>query len=175
MKYTLKMLIVATAIFICGSAMGQTIKIPGTEASLTLPSNNWQYLRTFTLDDGADIYVYYYNKTTILDGDGDTVLPCLRIYVNKNYTGDMYSLVYQRYSLQPYQSLKEYMHGPGLPKSGGLGYIGAYTNPKESKDYEFMMTYFKSGKAFVELRLETTKDTYKQMEDEFSSILKSLK
>ena len=38
-----------------------------------------------------------------------------------------------------------------------------------------MMTYFKSGKAFVELRLETTKDTYKQMEDEFSSILKSLK
>ena len=158
-----------------GAAMAQTIKIPGTESSLTLTEGNWNYLRTFKLDDGADIYVYYYSKATILDRNGDTVLPCLRIYVNKKYSGDIYSLIYDRYMTQPYQSLREYMHGPGLPKSGGLGYVGAYTNPTERRDYELMMTYFKSGAAFVELRLETTADTFKKMEGEFTNVLNSLK
>lgn len=175
MKNTIKMLLFAAMIALFGHTSAQEIRIPGTEASLTLPADNWKYLRTFKLDDGADVHVYYYSKTVIIDSDGDTVLPCLRIYVNKKYKGDIYSLVYERYLMQPYQSLNEYMEGPGLPKSGGLGYWGAYTNPTERKDYEFMMTYFKSGTAFVELRLETTKDTYSQMEKEFKGILKSLK
>lgn len=153
----------------------QTIKIPGTESTLTLSEGNWKYLRTFKLDDGADIYIYYYSKETILSKEGDTVLPCLRIYVNKKYTGDMLGLVYQRYMTQPYQSLQEYMHGPGLPKSGGIGYLGAYTNPTEGKEYEFMMTYFKSGTAYVELRLETTADTFAKMRGEFNNTLNSLK
>lgn len=175
MKNTLKILMLVAATIVAGHAMAQEIKIPGTEASLTLTADSWRYLRTFSLDDGADIYVYYYAKQTIIDTDGDTVLPCLRIYVNKRFSDDIYNLVFQRYMLQPYQSLKEYTHGPGLPSSGGLGYVGAYTNPSEHKDYEFMMTYFKSGTAYVELRLETTKDTYPAMEAEFRKVLKSLK
>lgn len=175
MKNIAKTLILAVAITLAGHIAAQTIKIPGTEVSLTLPADNWNYLRTFTLDDGASVYIYYYNKNTIVDASGDTVLPCLRIYVNKKYTGDLYSLVYSRYTAQPYQSLREYVHGPGLPKSGGIGYEGAYTNPTEQKDYEFMMTYFKLGTAYVELRLETTKDTYNRMKGEFSNILNSLK
>lgn len=175
MKNAIKILMLVAATIIAGRSMAQEIKIPGTEASLTFAADSWRYLRTFTLDDGADIYVYYYTKQTIIDTDGDTVLPCLRIYVNKKFSNDIYSLVFQRYMLQPYQSLKEYTHGLGLPSSGGLGYVGAYTNPTEHKDYEFMMTYFKSGTAYVELRLETTKDTYPVMETEFRNVLKSLK
>lgn len=175
MKKTLTLLLLTIAMFLAGDVAAQTIKIPGTENSLTLAADSWNYLRTFTLDDGANVYIYYYSKNPVVDGTGDTVLPCLRIYVNKYYKGDLFSLVYQRYVAQPYQSLREYMHGPGLPKSGGIGYEGAYTNPKEQRDYEFMMTYFKSGSAYVELRLETTKDTYNQMKGEFTNVLNSLK
>jgi hypothetical protein len=75
----------------------------------------------------------------------------------------------------PYQSLWEFSEGQGLPASGGLGYIGAYTNPSDEKDYQFYMTYFKDKKTFVEFRLETTKDTFEQMNFEFTDILGSIK
>lgn len=175
MRKTVKILMLAAAVAISAMASAQTIKIPGTEATLTLTEGNWSYLRTFKLDDGADIYIYYYSGKTITGTAGDTVLPCLRIYVNKRYSGDLYSLVYERYMAQPYQSLEEYMHGPGLPKSGGLGYVGAYTNPTEHRDYELMMTYFKSGNAYIELRLETTADTFAKMKGEFTKVLNTLK
>ena len=62
-----------------------------------------------------------------------------------------------------------------MPKSGGVGYVGLYTNPSDGKDYKFMMTYFKSLNAAVEFRLETTEDTFNEMEFEFEDILNSIK
>lgn len=151
------------------------IQIPGTHVSFELEPENWRYLRTFQLDDGADIYLYYYAGDVMVDLEGDTVLPFLRIYVNEDYPGDVYELAYERYMLQPFQSLHEYTHGPGLPRGGGIGYIGAYTNPVEQKDYQFMMTYFKSDNCTIEFRLETTKDTFEEMESEFKTILGTVK
>ncbi|MBR6292006.1 MAG: hypothetical protein IKR33_04305 [Bacteroidales bacterium] len=174
MKKTIKMLLTAMLLAFGGTAMGQ-IQIPGTHISFELEPENWRYLRTFQLDDGADIFLYYYVGEVIVDTEGDTVLPFLRIYVNEEYSGDVYELAYDRYMLQPFQSLHEYTHGPGLPRSGGIGYIGAYTNPTEQKDYQFMMTYFTSDDAIVEFRLETTKDTFEEMESEFKTILSTVK
>ena len=37
------------------------------------------------------------------------------------------------------------------------------------------MTYFKDKKTFVEFRLETTQDTFEQMDFEFTDILGSIK
>lgn len=175
MKRKAILLIAAAMMLMVGTVSAQNIRIPGTNASLTLKKGNWRYLRTYKLDDGSSKYVYYYIRETLIDSDGDTVLPFLSVYVNENYSGDLYSLVYDRYMLQPYQALKEYTHGIGLPAKGGLGYEGAYTNPSEHKDYQFMMTYFTAGKAMVELRLETTKDTFAKLEGEFENILKSVK
>ncbi len=174
MKKTARLLIAMTMMLIGASAAAQ-IMIPGTHVSFELDPESWRYLRTFQLDDEADIYLYYYAGEVIVDTEGDTVLPVLRIYVNSNYDGDVYELAYQRYLEQPFQSLREYTRGDGLPRSGGIGYIGAYTNPTEQKDYRFMMTYFKSDGAIVEFRLETTMDTYDEMEQEFKNILKSIK
>lgn len=174
MKKTARLLIAMTMMLIGASAAAQ-IMIPGTHVSFELDPESWRYLRTFQLDDEADIYLYYYAGEVIVDTEGDTVLPVLRIYVNSNYDGDVYELAYQRYLKQPFQSLREYTRGDGLPRSGGIGYIGAYTNPTEQKDYRFMMTYFKSDGAIVEFRLETTMDTYDEMEQEFKNILKSIK
>jgi len=175
MRKTIKILTAAMLLVFAGSAMSQELKIPGTSLSITLPTDNWRYLQTLKLDDGADLYVYYYAHETIIDKSGDTVLPFLRVYVNQKYKGDLYSLIFNRYMLQPYQSIEEYTSGIGLPKEGGMGYIGAYTNPSEKKDYEFMMTYFKNSGTTVEIRLETSKDTFTKMEEEFNTILKSLK
>ena len=111
----------------------------------------------------------------LVDMEGDTVLPFLRIYVNKRYDGDLFELAYERYEKQPYQSLKEYSKGDGLPSSGGIGYIGAYTNPADQKDYQFYMTYFVDRGTVVEFRLETTKDTFDEMDFEFKDILSSIK
>ena len=78
------------------------------------------------------------------------------------------------YGKEPYQSLTDYTEGLGLPKTGGMGYVGAYTNVKDGKDYQFRMVYFKAQNAVVEFRLETTRATYPMMEKEFIGILKSL-
>lgn len=174
MKKIAKLLIVAAMIAFGGTALGQ-IMIPGTHVSFELEPENWRYLRTFQLDDGADIYIYYYTREVLIDTEGDTILPFLRIYVNEEYEGDVYKLAYERYLAQPFQSLDEYTHGDGLPRSGGIGYIGAYTNPSEQKDYQFMMTYFKDNGAIVEFRLETTKDTFEEMESEFKNVLSTIK
>ena len=124
---------------------------------------------------GADIYLYCYTREVLIDAEGDTALPFLRIYVNTAYEGDVYELAYERFEQQPFQSIDEYTSGPGLPKNGGLGYVGAYTNPNDEKDYEFLMTYFQDKKGIVEFRLETSLDTFDDMEFEFRDILSSIK
>ncbi|MBR4505555.1 MAG: hypothetical protein IKP21_02135 [Bacteroidales bacterium] len=174
MKRYLKILVTALLLAVSTVATAQ-IGIPGTQVTFRLNSDDWRYLRTFQLDDGADVYLYCYIGQLLLDDEGDTVLPFLRIYVNEDYDGDIYELAYERYMQQPFQSLNEYTHGSGLPKRGGLGYVGAYTSPSDQKDYQFMMTYFKDGDVTVEFRLETTKDTFQEMEFEFNDILESIK
>ena len=170
------LLLLLFALMPCLTAtLAAQVGIPGTNVTLRINGDDWRYLRTFKLDDGADIYLYYYIGHNVIDAEGDTVLPFLRIYVNEDYDGDIYELAYERYMLQPFQSLDEYTHGPGLPHKGGIGYDAVYTNPGDQKDYRFLMTYFKDGGTVVELRLETTKDTFEEMEFEFKDILGTLK
>ena len=111
----------------------------------------------------------------MLDESGDTVLPYLRLYIQQNYSDDLYQFIYERYEDQPYQSLNEWTKGLGLPKTGGLGYEGIYTNPTEHRDYRFMMTYFRDKRTVVEFRLETTRETYEEMEVKFKNVLSTIK
>lgn len=169
-----KLILTALMVVVAGIASAQ-LTIPGTNITYRLNSEDWRYLRTFELAEGGDIYLYCYTGHVLVDMEGDTVMPFLRIYVNKDYDGDLYELAYERYEAQPFQSLKEYTKGEGLPSKGGIGYIGAYTNPTDRKDYQFYMTYFKDRGTSVEFRLETTKDTFEEMDFEFKDILSSIK
>ena len=134
-----------------GAALQAQVAIPGTKVQYTFPSK-WNYLTSKKVDQNTTVYHYYYTAK-ILVSKGDTALP---------------------YLAEPYQPLKDYTSGLGLPKSGGMGYIGAYTNLSDKRDYQFRMVYFKVQNTVVEFRLETTKATYPQMEKEFESILGSL-
>ena len=168
-----KMFLVLWVLLLSAVASAQ-LTIPGTSVTYRLNNEDWRYIRTFELPEGGDIYLYCYTGHVLRDSDGDTVVPFLRIYVNKHYSGDLYELAYDRYVAQPYQALHEYSEGDGLPESGGIGYIGAYTNPTDGKDYQFYMVYFKSRKTAVEFRLETTVDTFEEMDFEFNDILNTL-
>ena len=169
-----KLIRTALMVVVAGIASAQ-LTIPGTNITYRLNGEDWRYLRTFELAEGGDVYLYCYTGHVLVDMEGDTVMPFLRIYVNKAYDGDLYELAYERYEAQPFQSLKEYTKGEGLPSKGGIGYIGAYTNPTDQKDYQFYMTYFKDRGTSVEFRLETTKDTFEEMDFEFKDILSSIK
>lgn len=160
---------------VAGCVVRGQLTIPGTTVSFRLDDEDWRYLRTFEMAEGGDVYLYCYVGQLVTDGEGDTVLPFLRIYVNDDYDGDLLDLVYERYSQEPYQFLNEYADGPGIPRSGGIGYDGVYTNPSDQKDYRFYMTYFADRGTMVEFRLETTKDTFEEMDFEFKDILSSLK
>ena len=163
----------ALMVALIGGCMAQSqVTIPGTKVKFTFPGK-WNYLKADKVDKNTTVYFYYYSSR-ILVSKGDTALPYLRIRVRKNYTGDLVDYVYDRYVAEPYQPLRDYTQGLGLPKSGGMGYIGAYTNLGNKKDYEFRMVYFKSQNAIVEFRLETTKATYNDMAKEFEAILASL-
>lgn len=171
----MKKLLLFLSLLLSVNATAQRLTIPGTDVQYRLNSKDWVYVRTFEHPSGGDIYLYAYTGHEVIDRDGDTVLPFLRIYVVRDYDGDLYELAYERYEAQPYQSLKEYTKGDGLPASGGLGYIGAYTNPADQKDYQFYMTYFSNKRTSVEFRLETTKDTFEEMDFEFKDVLSSIK
>ena len=147
-------------------------RIPGTKVTYQFPSK-WKYLSTPSVDKNTQVYLFCYKEHPVIT-EGDTVLPFLRIYVRKNYSQPVSDLVFERYLGQPYQSLDDYTSGLGLPSKGGMGYIGAYTNTSDKRDYQFRMVYFKEGNTAVEFRLETTRNTYPQMESEFEQILKSL-
>ena len=154
-----------------GEARAQ-VSIPGTKVKFTFPGK-WKYLNTEKVDANTMMYLYFYEAKTVCHA-GDTTLPFLRIYIRKNYNKPLNDFVFDRWSKEPYQALKDYTKGLGLPATGGMGYIGAYTNLKDRKDYQFRMVYFMVQNTVVEFRLETTKDTYSQMDAEFVSILKSL-
>lgn len=158
---------------VLGSYVQAQVAIPGTKVHYTFPSK-WKYLSSQRVDANTMQYLYFYNAKPVVS-KGDTTLPFLRIFVKKNYTKSVYDFVFERYSKEPYESLLDYTEGLGLPKTGGMGYIGAYTNIKDKKDYQFRMIYFMVGTTIVEFRLETTRATYKMMEKEFESILRSIK
>ena len=167
-----KAALVVMALVVMGRAEAQQLTIPGTKVKYSFPSK-WEYLSTHKIDANTQQYLYYYSAQTIA-ANGDTTLPFLRIVVRKNYSKTVFDYVFERYSMQPYQSLSDYTEGLGLPKAGGMGYIGAYTNLKDRRDYQFRMVYFKEQNTIVEFRLETTHDTYPLMEQEFENILKTL-
>ena len=174
MKRIKQWLVLAALLLVSGTTMAQ-FTIPGTAVSFKLDNTEWRYLRTFTEKAGINVYYYCYVGEVITDAEGDTVLPLMRIYVRDNYQGDVYELAYERYEQQPYQSLREWTKGEGLPRSGGLGHEAMYTNPTDQQDYHFLMTYFKDHRTIVEFRLETTRDTYEEMEVKFKKILNSIK
>lgn len=171
-RFRFLVVIVMLMVASCGVVEAQ-VAIPGTKVQYTFPSK-WKYLSTQTIDANTAQFLYFYSAKTVAF-DGDTTLPFLRIVVRRNYAEPIYNFVFERYNREPYQSLSDYTQGLGLPKGGGMGFEGAYTNLKDKKDYQFRMVYFKVQSTIVEFRLETTRDTYPQMEKEFKAILKSLK
>ena len=87
----------AVALLLLSATASAQLTIPGTNVTYRLNNEDWRYLRTFELPEGGDIYLYCYTGHVLRDQEGDTVLPFLRIYVNKHYRGDLYELVYDRY------------------------------------------------------------------------------
>lgn len=148
----------------------QQISIPNTNVTINLPSNEWNYLKTIHIDNNIDIYLYIYTDSAVVDATGDTILPFLRVYVHRNYSGSAYELAYERFLLQPFQSMREYTDG--LP-SEGLGYVGAYRSLDDQKDYQFRMIYFKDKNNGIEIRIETTGETYARFDKYFDNILRT--
>ena len=155
-------------LFMASSALAQ-IKIPNTSISFTLPTTGWKYLETTKINDNTVVYLYSYSGDYVVDNSGDTILPFMRIYLRSNFKGSVYDLAYSRFLSQPFQSLDEIVHD-----NGGLEYLGAYTNERDGKDYEFRMLYFKEQQNMVEIRLETTVDTFDQFDETFKSIITSV-
>ena len=87
---TLRRWLALTALLVMAGAATAQINIPGTSVSFQLDNNEWRYLRTFKTDDGATSYYYCYIGEVLLDDNGDTVLPFLRIYVKDGYGSDLY-------------------------------------------------------------------------------------
>lgn len=157
-------------VMIAAAAAAQ-IKVPGTNVEFNLPTNEWKYLQTTKVDKNTNVYLYSYNARNVIDQEGDTIIPFLRIYVRKNYTKSVYDLAYDRFTAQPFQALDEYTEG--LPNSG-IGYIGAYSSAYDEKDHQFRMIYFKDRNTALEFRAETTVDTYNDFADTFKKILESI-
>ena len=166
---TLKSIIFMSMLAITTLLSAQAIKIPDTKVSFSFPNGGWKYLQTNKVNNNITVYLYSYSKKYVVDSKGDTVIPFMRIYVQKNYSGNVYDLAFNRYSSQPFQSLDEY------PFKDGLGYWGAYTSKEDGKDYLFRMVYLKDRNTAIEIRLETTRDNYDAFDKEFKAILNTIK
>ncbi len=162
--------ILTTIIMLAAVMMASAqIRIPETKVSFSFPNGGWKYLETSKINDNTNVYLYSYSKDYVVDNAGDTVIPFMRIYVRKNYTGTVYDMAYSRFMAQGFQALQEY------PFLDGIGYLGAYTNDGDGKDYEFKMVYIKDRNIMLEIRLETTLDLYDNFDKEFQAILETIK
>jgi len=148
------------------------VPIMNTKATYRLP-DGWKYLSTTKIDSTTTNYLYCYQGKTVAAGN-DTTMPFLSILVKRGYKGSVYDYAYSRYGERPFQTLEDYVEGPGLPHKDGLGYIGAYQSRVDGKDYQFRMIYFKEKETIVEFRLETTRATFDQMKEDFETILESI-
>ena len=83
----MKRLLLTLALLMAFAASAQHLTIPGTEVQYRLNSEDWVYVRTFQHPKGGDIYLYAYTGHDVVDLEGDTVLPFLRIYVVRDYDG----------------------------------------------------------------------------------------
>lgn len=166
---TSKLIILAILISAALNGFAQ-IKIPDTRVSFNFPNQGWKYLETTKVNNDAVVYLYSYSGSYVIDSVGDTIIPFMRIYVRKNYSGTVYDMAYSRFMSQPFQSLDEYIYN-----DGSIGYLGAYTNDEDNKDYEFRMVYMKDRNNCIEIRLETSRDNYDDFDEEFLLILKSVK
>ena len=147
------------------------IRIPETSVSFDFPNGGWKYLQTNKLSNETVLYLYSYSAEDVVDSSGDTIVPFMRIYVRKNYDGTVYDLAYSRFMVQPFQSLDEKLH-----KNGVLEYLGAYTDEDDGKDYEFKMIYVKDRKNnMLEIRLESSVDTFEELEKDFDDLINSIK
>lgn len=162
--------IVLILLLAAATSLSAQIKIPETNVSFDFPSGGWKYLQTSKLSENTVIYLYSYSADYVIDNSGDTIIPFMRIYVRKNYDGTVYDLAYSRFMVQPFQSLDEKLHPNGI-----LEYLGAYTNEDDGKDYEFKMVYVKDRNNILEIRLESTVDTFEEFEKNFSEIINSIK
>lgn len=164
----IKIILLTLMLLVSTSAFSQ-IKIPNTNFSFTLPGTEWKYLETTKINNNTIVYLYSYSADYVIDNSGDTVLPFMRIYLRRNFKGTVYDLAYSRFMSQPFQSLDEH-----ILDNGGLEYLGAYTNEQDGKDYELRMLYLKDQDDMVEVRLETTVDTFDQFDESFQSIISSV-
>ncbi|MBQ7711607.1 MAG: hypothetical protein IJT39_07265 [Bacteroidales bacterium] len=149
----------------------QQLRIPQTHATIDLPTGEWNYLKTIEVDKNTNVYLYVYTDSVVVDATGDTIYPFLRIYVHRNYAGSTFDLAYDRFLQQPFQSMDEYTDGiPGE----GLGYLGAYQSTDDRKEYQFRMIYFMDKNTGIEIRMETTGDTYARFDKYFDNILRTV-
>ena len=153
------------------SLAAQQLRIPNTHATIDLPTGEWNYLKTIEVDNNTNVYLYIFTDSVVVDATGDTILPFMRVYVHQNYKGSAFDLAFDRFMLQPFQSMIEYYDGiPGE----GIGYVGAYRSNEDKKDYQFRMIYFKDKNTGIEIRLETTGDTYAHFDKYFDNILRTV-
>lgn len=149
------------------------ITVPGTKVTFDFPQKGWKFLQTTNVDKNTNVYLYSYSAKNVVDAAGDTIIPFMRIYVKKNYDESVYDLAYSRWMKQPFEAIEEFSEG--LPTEKGVGYVGAYKDLNDQKNYMFRMIYFKDRDNILEVRLESTLDTYEDMEPEFISILSTFK
>lgn len=157
---------------VAGLAASSQVSIPGTNATFDFPGGGWKFLQATQVDDNSNVYLFVYAAEAVTDVSGDTVLPCLRIYVRKNYSQSMFKFIMERFKAQPYQSLDEYTDG--IPGAEGFGYVAAYTDLVDRKDYEMRMVCFKDKNTVIEFRLEAPMDVYPRFEQSFTDIAATL-
>ena len=148
------------------------VSIPGTRVSFSFPKDSWAFIKTTNPDKNTTIYNYGYIKDYVIDSVGDTIIPTARVYVKKNYTGTVFDFAYDTYISEPFQSLNEFSNELSFCES--IGYLGAYKNIIDGKDYELRMIFFKDKNTAIEIRLEATVDNYADFEEQFQSIIESI-
>ncbi|MBR5028083.1 MAG: hypothetical protein IKX51_02570 [Bacteroidales bacterium] len=161
------------ALFIAShTATNAQITIPNGNFQFDFPNGKWKYLETLDVDEQTHLYLY--SGSPVVSKDNDTTLPFMRIYV-KNNIGKKNSLDYamERFLQQPFMIVDEFSTSPLLPCKDAIGYIGLYSDEGNQKN-KFYMIYFVNKGALVELRLETTEETFESKKSDFEDILKTI-
>ncbi|HVT84178.1 MAG TPA: hypothetical protein VHD35_03205 [Chitinophagaceae bacterium] len=175
MKQFLILLAFASAVYTSYSQDSSGLSYSFKEAgiSIKLPNSKW-YLADSEENNSRAVYIF--KREAITDNSNTHVIPNIAVIiedVDENTDVIEYSIV--KRTKTPFDVSETFIHGDGkINYENAVGYKGSYTDQRSILHTIYVVHAINKNKG-IQLILDTTSETFAEIDREFLAVLKSLK
>ncbi len=152
---------------------GFTYSIKEAGISINLPNSKWHLTDS---EENNSRAVYIFKREAIIDNSNTQIIPNIAVIiedVDENTDVIEYSIV--KRTKTPFDVSETFIHGDGkLNYKNAVGYKGTYKDQRSILHTIYVVHAINKNKG-IQLILDTTSETFAEIDPEFLAVLKSLK